>query len=114
MNLKTSVYQKMKLLLCMRALRGTVFIKVLLESISIVRSIFILNFEENAMEILVPSELSNDKLPQSFRFYDPILRIIQENCTQATKKYHNMLIQMNLIKVVAESSKLRFLNYIDD
>ena len=107
------MYQKMKLLLSMKILKGTVHIKILLESISIVRKIFIMNFEETGVEMLIPSELCQDQLPQSFRFYDPILRLIQEHCSQATKKYHNMLMQMNLIKVVSGSSKLQFKNYID-
>ena len=63
MNAKTTMYHKMKLLLSMRALRGTVYLKVILHVISIVREIFILNFEEHGTEIIVPKELSQDILP---------------------------------------------------
>jgi hypothetical protein len=38
------------------------------------------------MESLIPNDLSQDKLPYSFRFYDPIIAIIQENISDNKKE----------------------------
>jgi len=51
------------------------YIMVINKKIEIVKKLFIMDIEiGNVMQI--PRELSQEALPASFRFYDPIIRLI--------------------------------------
>lgn len=41
------------------------------------KEIFIMKFEQGH-EVLIPKELAQDSLPISFRWYDPIIMLIQD------------------------------------
>ena len=45
---------------------------------------------EGGDEALIPKELSQDQLPYSFRFYDPIIAIIQDNVEDHGRDIHTM------------------------
>ena len=60
---------------------GMSFIKLILNRIKLQREVFIIEIEQGN-QVLVPPYLSQDSLPCSFRYYDPIIRIIQDNISQ--------------------------------
>jgi hypothetical protein len=47
--------------------------------------------------VLIPSELSQDKLPMSFRYYDPVIMLIQEKLSKDRRSYLMVKKQINII-----------------
>lgn len=66
---------KMKLLIQLRAVKGHLYILILLNLIHICKQILITSLE-NGDEAYITDEISPYRLPASFRFYDPILNIV--------------------------------------
>lgn len=62
----------MKIVVNLRAVSRVLLIKVCLAKIKIARDMFILEMEQGC-ETFIPHELSQDRLPMNFWFYDPIL-----------------------------------------
>ena len=60
------------------------------------KEIFILNFEQGR-EVLIPKELAQDSLPISFRYYDPIIMLIQEKLSRDRREYYKIKKQLGLI-----------------
>ena len=69
------LYMKMKLLIQLKAVKGELYIHILLRLIYICKQILITSLE-NGHEAYVTDEISSFNLPASFRFYDPILNIV--------------------------------------
>lgn len=61
-----------------RSLKGILLIDVLLEKIQIEKELFLHEVEEGRVAF-IPRDLSQDHLPMSFRYYDPIIAFISEN-----------------------------------
>ena len=61
-----------------RCLTGALFMEALLWKIKMVKEVFLWEIEQGG-ELFIPKELSQDLMPMSFRFYDPIIAIIAEN-----------------------------------
>ena len=89
-----------------KVLTGELYIQVLLKKIALVRSIFIANFEQG-YEVLIPYELSQEHLPASFRFYDPLIQIINENCREVIKCEFNLKTKLHVDRINNESFKFR-------
>ena len=45
---------------------------------------FVMEVESGA-DVKIPPSLSQDKLPMSFRYYDPIIAFVQEGITPSVK-----------------------------
>ena len=69
------------------AVRGISFIEASLRKIQINKE-YIIHEIEMGNEILIPMNLSQDHLPISFRYYDPILKIVKANLNPAKKGYY--------------------------
>lgn len=69
------LYNRLKLMIRYRLLGGLLFTKVLLMRNEVSKKLLLLDIELGR-EVLIPEELSQDKLPLSFRYYDSILRFI--------------------------------------
>lgn len=54
-----------------------------------VKDLFIMDIEQG-QEVFIPKELSQDHLPLSFRFYDPILMLIQEQVSEESRELFNI------------------------
>lgn len=61
-----------------RSLKGILLIDILLEKIKIEKELFLREIEEGRV-VFIPKYLSQDHLPMSFRYYDPIIAFISEN-----------------------------------
>jgi hypothetical protein len=62
----------------MKLFHGPLFIKTCLKKKQICKELFTLRLEDGS-EVFIPKDLSLDFLPSSFRYYDPLLQIVQQN-----------------------------------
>ena len=74
-NLCQHLYMKLKIMKGMNVFNGLTYIEITLIIINTSRKLFLLNIEQGD-ESLIPCELSQKDLPLSYRFYDPILKVI--------------------------------------
>ena len=72
----TKAYQKLKIVVNMKAVKGVMMLKALITKIMFAKKIFVLDIEQSK-EAYIPNELCNDKLPPSFWFYDACLQQVQ-------------------------------------
>lgn len=75
---------KINMVMRMRVLQDMFFIKALLLKIELVKRRFVLELEQGS-ETYIPSDLSCRDLPISFRFYDPVLRMVNTLIDPNTK-----------------------------
>ena len=78
----------------LRAVKREVFILVMLRKIKLAKELFITNIE-CGIDVFIPPELSQDKIPSSFRYYDPVIQIITNECSVEARQ--NFIIK-NKIK----------------
>ena len=63
-----------------KMLKGPLYIRAILRRINLTKQLFILEVEHNPGHVMIiPKDLNQDYLPQSFHFYDSLIRMIQEN-----------------------------------
>ena len=56
---------------------------ILLKVISLEKELFILEMEQGS-EVFIPHRLSQDQLPMSYKYYDPIMNIILQQQSPAS------------------------------
>jgi len=66
---------KMKLVKNLAGFTGLSFLEVALKQIQLKRRLFLIDVSQGSAEY-IPKELCQRDLPMSYKFYDPILRII--------------------------------------
>lgn len=59
----------------MKCLKGILFIKGLLAKIEFSKKLFVISIQEGD-EVNIMMDLTQSKLPLSFRFYDPLMQIV--------------------------------------
>lgn len=96
----------MKLILSFKVLTGELYIQILLKKIQMARILFIAKLEQG-LEVMIPHELSQDQLPISFRFYDPILQIANEDCREVVRCEFNIKNKLNANRLNNENIKFR-------
>ena len=69
-----------------RMIPGIRIVMAMLRKYSVIKELFIHDFEAGEF-MLIPPDLSQDHLPVSFRYYDPVILIIQENISY-DRRYH--------------------------
>jgi mannose-6-phosphate isomerase class I len=80
---------KLKLILGLRSLKGMLYIRALLEKIELSKQVFTLEIQDDA-EVYISPDLSQKQLPLSFRYYDPLILIVQERMSDDRKDYFKM------------------------
>ena len=55
---------------------------------------------EDGTDVYIPNDLRNDKLPQSFQFYDPIMNIIHDK--MAADRIEYFLKKNKIIKEIQD------------
>jgi len=91
-------YLKLRLVLALGLLHGLFFIETLLRKIKLAKQIFVLDLEQG-QEVFILSDLSQRNLPLSFRYYDPIIKIVFNRMTQESKQYFSMQTDQKLRKL---------------
>ena len=84
-NEREGILLKLTMILGAKCLRGILFVEALLEKIKVIKDVFLHQIEAGA-EVYIPRELSQDPLPASYRYYDPILAIISENLSSGKRE----------------------------
>jgi hypothetical protein len=84
---------KLNMMLACKSLRGSLYLEVLLEKYKLVKELFI-NEVENGTETYIPKDLSQDHLPMSYRYYDPIIAIISEHVSH--QKRENLTLKQKV------------------
>ena len=87
---KQEIYRKIQLMMFLKCVQGTVFIKLKLKQIELKKEIFLLDIEQGR-EVIIPSELSIDQFPLSYWYYDFILNYLQESISDEIKE--NIMFQ---------------------
>ena len=73
----------------MKAVSGLAFLKCILRHIELTRELFLMEIQQG-QEVFIPKDLSQDHFPYSFRYYDPIAAIVQENVNDESRQLLNM------------------------
>ena len=98
---REDLLMKLKFIKCLNAYSGATYIHLLLQQISLSKELLQLHIEQGD-EVLIPAELSQNHLPQSFRFYDPILQMVERNFSEEKKNFY--LLRNHLIQTKINSS----------
>jgi hypothetical protein len=85
----------MKIIVNLRAVSRVLLIKICLAKIKVAREMFIIEVEQGN-ETYIPNELSQDKLPMSFWFYDPILIWVQDQVSKSKQHLCNFRNEFRL------------------
>lgn len=89
----TEMIAKINLILRLRVLQDIFFIKALLMKFELSKRLFVLEIEQG-QEVYIPEDMSQRKLPLSFLYYDPVLRIIDSLIDPKTKNFYNLKMQL--------------------
>ena len=71
------ILQNINLVQGLRCVKGILFIRLMLKRIKIAKQLFTFEIEQGS-EAYIPRELSQKSLPLSFKFYDPMMKMVQE------------------------------------
>ena len=69
------ILTKLKMITSAHAIKGTLYIEILLKKIELTKTLFIQELESGS-EVFIPKDLSQDCFPSSFKYYDPIIGIV--------------------------------------
>ena len=64
-------YHKLNMIINFRAIKNEEFVKCVINKIEIAKTLYITEVQLGN-EVFIPKELTQDHLPKSFRYYDPI------------------------------------------
>ena len=78
--MKIIQYNTLSMMINLKLINGPRYIEAILKKISLVKDLFQMDLELGE-EVIIPSELSQDSLPYSFRYYDYILLMVQDKAT---------------------------------
>lgn len=84
------------------------YIKAILLKKSLIKKDFVLDVEHN-LECFIHDELTCDKYPYSFRYYDPVIQITNQLFSQKQKLYHCLKTDFYLKKIKGKDFKKAFL-----
>ena len=77
----------------MKAISGVLYLKALIKRVELAKFLFVHEIEYGS-EVFIPNELSQDRLPYSFRYYDPILNFVQDNITDDKRDFYLLKNQL--------------------
>lgn len=95
-------YMKIRLILALRMLKGLFFIETLLTKIKLAKQIFVLDVEQG-QEVFILDDLSQRFLPLSYKYYDPIIKIIFSKMSSDSKSYFTQQTSNKLTKMKEDS-----------
>ena len=89
---------KLRFIIGVGGLNDIFFIKAILKKKAVVKEKFVLELEQG-QEVYIPKDLTQDHLPASFRYYDPIIQISNNLISKQSKIYHSFKTEFNLNKI---------------
>lgn len=99
---------RIKVMLALTGLVDVFFIKCVLKRIRLAKQLFVLELE-HSQEVYIPDELSCDRCPSSFHYYDPIIQITNQLFSVKQKLYHCLKTEFYLKKLKGNDFKRDFL-----
>ena len=78
------LYNKVKFVCNLQACRANVLLRLRLEKVKLAKQLFVLDIEQG-QEVFIPMELSQDKFPINFKYYDFIINLLHNQLSQETK-----------------------------
>lgn len=82
----------------MKTVKGLFYIDALLKRINLAKEIFVLDIEQGN-DVFIMDDLSQQKLPISFRYYDPIIKIIFNRMSEFGKNYFSQQTKQRLNRI---------------
>ena len=76
-------------MLGLKSLPGILYIRAMLLKIELSKQIFVLEVQDGH-EVFIAKDLSQQNMPISFRFYDPIIHIILDKMTAESSDYFKL------------------------
>ena len=67
----------LKLLQSIRTFNGIFLIMAILKRIEVSKKVFMIDIEQG-FEVFIPTDLQQNHLPMTYRYFDPIIQVIQE------------------------------------
>lgn len=98
---KEIILNKIRLLMNMKIISGDIFVKSIISKIEILKELLILDVQLG-MAVYLCDEFNMNQLPLSFRYYDPILRIILKGLNPQRQRFY--MDQKHLAKMFHEQS----------
>ena len=83
----------MRLLINVKAISGALYLKALIKRVELAKFLFVHEIEYGG-DVFIPNELSQDRLPHAFRYYDPILSFVQDNIDDDKRLYYLLKNQL--------------------
>ena len=74
------------------------YLMAVIQKIELQKAMFVLELEQG-QEVYIPNELSCDSYPQGFRFYDPIIQVVNHMFSADNQVYHTLKTEFNLDKI---------------
>ena len=84
---KFTILSNLRLLINVKAICGVLYIKALIKRTELAKYLFVHEIEYGG-EVYIPNELSQDMLPHSFRYYDPIMTFVQDNMDDDKRDFY--------------------------
>lgn len=95
------ILSKMRLFMNMKIVRGEVYLDCILKKVDLSRDILILDIQLGK-EVFMDSEFNMNQLPASYRYYDPILRIVQKKIKPSRRTF--FLVQKQIASMFHHQS----------
>lgn len=80
---------RVRMLLKLSMTEGPIYILCLLKVIAFTKDLFVLELEKG-IEVKIPGKLGQSHLPLSFRYYDSLIKIVQENFSNQRKDFSKL------------------------
>ena len=83
---KFRILENVRLLINIKAISGILYVKTLIKRVELAKYLFVFEVEYG-QEVYIPHELNQDRLPHSFRYYDPIIRFVEDNISEDRREF---------------------------
>ena len=87
-----------RFILAIGGLSDIFFIIATLRKYDLLKQLFVLELEQG-QEVFIPPQLSCDKFPLSFQYYDPIIQIVNQLFSSDSKSYFQYKTEFRLNKL---------------
>ena len=88
-------YDNLKIVSKLGMLSGILTTSNALKRIDLAKKLFVVDMQEGT-EVLIPKDLSQDHLPMSFRYYDPLIKIVQDKMADEKRDYYKLKNSLEL------------------
>lgn len=97
---------KIRLILNMGMVHDEIFILCCLAKIALTREIFVIQIEVGT-ETFIPSDLSQDQWPASYRYYDSVLNMVLYKCSEQRKELLQIKNNFNMQLIEKTDFKIK-------